>query len=61
MIRPAPSIERIQVSAYTIPTRTPESDGTFEWDKTTLVLVEAFAGGGRPALVTPMQTRARRT
>ncbi|MBV9036645.1 MAG: mandelate racemase [Acidobacteriaceae bacterium] len=40
-----PTIERIQVSAYTVPTQTPESDGTFEWDKTTLVLAEVFAGG----------------
>src|SRR4051794_27778762 len=38
------AIECINVSAYTVPTRTPESDGTFEWNKTTLVLVEAFAG-----------------
>ena len=38
-------IERIQVSVYTVPTETPESDGTFEWDKTSLVLVEIFAGG----------------
>jgi L-alanine-DL-glutamate epimerase-like enolase superfamily enzyme len=40
-----PTIERIAASAYTVPTRTPESDGTFEWNKTTLVLVEIFAGG----------------
>jgi L-alanine-DL-glutamate epimerase-like enolase superfamily enzyme len=40
-------IERIEVSAYTIPTDFPESDGTLEWDSTTLVLVEAAAGGER--------------
>jgi L-alanine-DL-glutamate epimerase-like enolase superfamily enzyme len=41
-------IERITVSAYTIPTdRTPESDGTAVWDSTTLVLVEIDAGGKR--------------
>ncbi len=40
-----PKIERIHVSVYTVPTETPESDGTFQWDKTSLVLVEAFAGG----------------
>ena len=39
------AIERIDVSAYTIPTDAPESDGTLEWDSTTLVLVEASAGG----------------
>ncbi len=40
-------IERIEVSAYTIPTDFPESDGTLAWDSTTLVLVEAAAGGER--------------
>jgi L-alanine-DL-glutamate epimerase-like enolase superfamily enzyme len=44
-MQPSPRIERIQVSVYTVPTETPESDGTFEWDKTSLVLVEVFAGG----------------
>jgi L-alanine-DL-glutamate epimerase-like enolase superfamily enzyme len=39
------TIEGVTVSAYTIPTETPESDGTLEWEKTTLVLVEATAGG----------------
>jgi L-alanine-DL-glutamate epimerase-like enolase superfamily enzyme len=38
-------IERIEVSAYTIPTDAPESDGTLEWHQTTLVLVQASAGG----------------
>jgi L-alanine-DL-glutamate epimerase-like enolase superfamily enzyme len=38
-------IEVLEVSAYTIPTDSPESDGTYAWDKTTLVLVEAKAGG----------------
>ena len=41
----SPKIERVEVSAYTVPTETPESDGTFHWDKTTLVLAEIFAGG----------------
>jgi L-alanine-DL-glutamate epimerase-like enolase superfamily enzyme len=40
-----PAIDRIDVSAYTIPTDFPESDGTFEWDSTTLILVEAHCGG----------------
>ncbi|MGH3319092.1 MAG: enolase C-terminal domain-like protein [Streptosporangiaceae bacterium] len=39
------AIDRIDVSVYTIPTDQPESDGTLEWDATTLVLVEAGAGG----------------
>lgn len=38
-------IERIEVSAYTIPTDFPEADGTYAWDATTLVLVEATGGG----------------
>jgi hypothetical protein len=30
-----------------VPTDFPESDGTFAWEKTTLVLVEVSAGGRR--------------
>jgi L-alanine-DL-glutamate epimerase-like enolase superfamily enzyme len=37
-------IRELRVSAYRIPTDAHESDGTFEWDSTTLVLVEAIAG-----------------
>lgn len=39
-----PAIEELSVSAYTIPTETPESDGTLKWDSTTMVLVEVEAG-----------------
>jgi L-alanine-DL-glutamate epimerase-like enolase superfamily enzyme len=43
--RPAVSrIERIGVTACTIPTDFQESDGTLEWDKTTIVIVEAKSG-----------------
>jgi L-alanine-DL-glutamate epimerase-like enolase superfamily enzyme len=38
-------VSRIRVSAFSIPTATPESDGTLEWNATVLVLVEAEAGG----------------
>ena len=38
------SIERIAVSAYTIPTDLQELDGTYAWNSTTLVLVGATAG-----------------
>jgi L-alanine-DL-glutamate epimerase-like enolase superfamily enzyme len=38
-------IETLRVSAFTVPTETPESDGTLKWEKTTMVLVEAAAGG----------------
>jgi L-alanine-DL-glutamate epimerase-like enolase superfamily enzyme len=37
-------IASCHVSAYTIPTDYPESDGTLEWSSTTLVLVNLFAG-----------------
>ena len=37
-------IDRAEVSAYTVPTDAPESDGTLEWDRTTLVLVQLWAG-----------------
>jgi hypothetical protein len=38
------AVSRLDVSVYTVPTDTPESDGTFESDSTTLILVEAHAG-----------------
>ncbi|CAN5815476.1 enolase C-terminal domain-like protein [soil metagenome] len=38
-------IERVNASAYRIPTEEPESDGTLQWDATILVLVEVAAGG----------------
>ena len=38
-------IERTVASVYTIPTDSPESDGTYEWQHTTLVLVEITGGG----------------
>src|ERR671934_387567 len=37
-------LEGLDVSAYEIPTGEPESDGTLEWDSTTIVVVEARAG-----------------
>jgi len=41
------AVERVDASAYTIPTDAPESDGTLEWDSTTIVVVEVEAGGER--------------
>lgn len=38
-------IEEMDVAAYTIPTDAPEEDGTSAWDRTTLVVVQADAGG----------------
>ena len=37
-------VRELRASAYTVPTDAPESDGTFEWDATTLVVVELSAG-----------------
>ena len=40
-------VSSVTAAAYTIPTDGPESDGTLEWDATTLVLVELEADGER--------------
>src|SRR3954451_8625624 len=39
------TITNLRVAAYKIPTATPESDGTAEWDSTTLVTVHVDARG----------------
>ncbi len=44
-MRPEARIEGVAVSAYRIPTDAPESDGTLEWDSTTMVVVEIQGGG----------------
>jgi L-alanine-DL-glutamate epimerase-like enolase superfamily enzyme len=41
----APAIEAIDAAVYRIPLEEPESDGTFTWAATTVVVVEAQAGG----------------
>jgi L-alanine-DL-glutamate epimerase-like enolase superfamily enzyme len=41
------TVEALEVSAFTIPTDAPESDGTLEWDSTTIVVVEARSGATR--------------
>ena len=38
------TVQRIAVSVYNIPTDHAEADGTFAWNSTTMVLVEASAG-----------------
>ena len=38
-------IGRISAASYTIPTDSPEADGTFAWSKTTIIVVEIEAGG----------------
>jgi L-alanine-DL-glutamate epimerase-like enolase superfamily enzyme len=42
-------IDNVRVSTYTIPTETPEADGSYEWDSTTIVIVE-ISGGGKDGL-----------
>jgi L-alanine-DL-glutamate epimerase-like enolase superfamily enzyme len=42
-----PSIEGLVATPFVIPTDRPESDGTLEWDSTTIVVVEVSAGGQR--------------
>jgi len=39
------AIRSMRVAAYRIPTDAPEADGTFQWDATTLVVVQLEAGG----------------
>ncbi|HTU29323.1 MAG TPA: enolase C-terminal domain-like protein [Solirubrobacteraceae bacterium] len=38
-------IERVQTRAYLVPTDAPESDGTFAWESTTIVVVEVHGAG----------------
>ena len=45
--RPDIPVKSVQVSAFTIPTSSPEADGTLEWNQTTIVVVEITAGGER--------------
>ncbi len=42
-----PAIDAIEVRCAVVPTDAPESDGTYEWDRTTVVMVVARAGGER--------------
>jgi L-alanine-DL-glutamate epimerase-like enolase superfamily enzyme len=43
--RVAVPIERVDPLAFTVPTDAVESDGTFEWTDTTIVIVQVQAGG----------------
>lgn len=38
---------KVRARAYRVPTERPESDGTLEWDATTIVVAEVEGGGGR--------------
>ncbi len=46
-VRPEATVERLDVSVYTVPTEETESDGTLEWTATTAVVIEAYAAGRR--------------
>jgi L-alanine-DL-glutamate epimerase-like enolase superfamily enzyme len=39
------AIDTVEVTAHTVPTDAPESDGTFTWNSTTIVVVQVGAGG----------------
>jgi L-alanine-DL-glutamate epimerase-like enolase superfamily enzyme len=45
MTVPDVPVEEVAARAYRIPTDAPEADGTIAWDATTMVVVEARAGG----------------
>ncbi len=42
-----PAVQEITTAVYVIPTDAPEADGTLAWDKTTMVVASARAGGVR--------------
>jgi len=54
-------IERLDISVYTVPTDRPEQDGTYDWDSTTLVLVEPVAENGQRGLGYSYADRATAT
>ncbi len=45
MTRNGAAIEDVRLACYQIPTESPEQDGTFAWDATTVVAVTLTAGG----------------
>ena len=44
------NVIRLETAVYRIPTDRPEADGTFAWDATTMLLVEAIAASGQRGL-----------
>lgn len=54
------AIEGLSVRTYRVPTASHESDGTLEWDATTLVYVEVSAGGATGAGFTYADTGTAR-
>lgn len=45
MQQPEVAIEAVETATFVIPTDQPESDGTIEWNSTTLVLASVRGGG----------------
>jgi L-alanine-DL-glutamate epimerase-like enolase superfamily enzyme len=43
--RPRTTVETVRLSAFAVPTDRPESDGTFAWSRTVLVVAEATSDG----------------
>jgi L-alanine-DL-glutamate epimerase-like enolase superfamily enzyme len=43
----AGTVAAVRAAAYTVPTDAPESDGTFAWEQTTVVVVEVEGAGER--------------
>src|SRR4051812_20506511 len=41
----APLIQSVRTAAFTVPTESPEADGTLAWNSTTLVIAEIEAAG----------------
>ncbi|GFO66512.1 mandelate racemase [Geomonas limicola] len=41
------AVERVEVRVFKIPTETPESDGTYRWSATTLLVVQILSAGER--------------
>ena len=60
MENPSMAVERVEVTAYTVPTDAPEEDGTLAWDATTIVVVHAYAAGSAGS-ATPTRTCPRRS
>jgi L-alanine-DL-glutamate epimerase-like enolase superfamily enzyme len=60
MSAPEAPLERVTARAYEIPTEQPESDGTLQWDSTTLVIAHAEAAGRRGMGFTYADTTAAR-
>lgn len=46
-MKPHVTVERVEVRVFRIPTEAPESDGTYRWEATTLVVVQVLCAGER--------------